>query len=775
MSSDLSSSFLHFKIPMSKDSKNGIYAFDHFKVDVDKLMLYRDDAELSLPPKVVRTLAVLVEHRGSILSKDELIERVWQDSIVEESNLSQHLYLLRKTLGNKPDGNPYIETFRRRGYRFTADVRSLPDTVVAAPTDAIMGTSSVDVVRQGNVLRLVDRKPAHEPEPKPIGPAAAVPGEGARKARTPAIAIAAYAAIFLVATLIGVFVFLRLGSSTRPAPQVNREISVVRLTNGGLPTDATLAPDGVNFVYHERDGDGLRMWLQQVGNPGRVEITSSTTLRFEAKTFSPDGRFVYFVASDKATDKPSLYSVAAMGGPTRKILDGVWGPISFSPDGTEFVFLRIDWGSGMLSLLIADKEGRGERILRLAETPKKITGPPSWSPDGSMIAFAEADVTGSNLQAAASLLAINLADGSIREFSREKWDTVYRIAWTHKGDGLVMIATRGSEGWSTRRDQVYFVSHPDGESRRVTSDGNRHQPWSLGITKDDSVLAIPFSRSSQIWSMALDAGNATDATQISTGAADGRAGLAHVPDGRVGYISRTGESLNAWIMNADGSGAKQLISDPPIVDELRADPQGRYLVFSAPNGKYSHLHRIDSDGAGLRQLTFGERNDVDSTISKDGNWLIYDSYVVVDRFRSELWKVSIDGGEPVRFSDEECSTPHFSPSGALVSCVRDEREILILSAADGRVVETYKIPENSTVNFGVGWTPDESGLTFIRTVDGFSNVWSLRRGAGPTVLEALTHFTSGYVTRFAYSHDGSRLFVARGHPVDDAILISNFR
>src|SRR5688572_29065309 len=115
MSLDLSSSFPHFKIPMAEGGNNGVYEFDEFRIDSGKLMLYRLGDELSLPPKVVKTLAILVENGNEILSKDDLIERVWTDSIVEEASLSQHLYLLRKTLGNKPDGKPYIETLRRRG------------------------------------------------------------------------------------------------------------------------------------------------------------------------------------------------------------------------------------------------------------------------------------------------------------------------------------------------------------------------------------------------------------------------------------------------------------------------------------------------------------------------------------------------------------------------------------------------------------------------------------------------------------------------------------
>src|SRR6185369_11747426 len=123
MSSNLSSNFLQFKFGMANGNGHRIYVFDEFRLDYAKLMLYRDGHEVLLPPKVIKTLAVLIENSGEILSKDELLERVWEGSIVEESNLSQCLYLLRKTLGDGPVGKPYIETLRRRGYRFNGRAR----------------------------------------------------------------------------------------------------------------------------------------------------------------------------------------------------------------------------------------------------------------------------------------------------------------------------------------------------------------------------------------------------------------------------------------------------------------------------------------------------------------------------------------------------------------------------------------------------------------------------------------------------------------------------
>ena len=100
-----------------------IYEFEDFRLDAAHLMLYRGDEEISLAPKAAQTLLTLIERRGEILGKDELMETIWKDSIVEEANLTQYIHVLRKTLGTSANGRPLIETLRRRGYRFNGDVR----------------------------------------------------------------------------------------------------------------------------------------------------------------------------------------------------------------------------------------------------------------------------------------------------------------------------------------------------------------------------------------------------------------------------------------------------------------------------------------------------------------------------------------------------------------------------------------------------------------------------------------------------------------------------
>lgn len=119
--------------------EKGIYEFEGFRLDARHLMLYKNGEELSLPPKAVETLIALVERHGAIVAKDELMSLIWSDAVVEESNLALYLHFLRKTLGERADKTPFIETLRRRGYRFTADVK-LIDAAAADDTGfAIIG------------------------------------------------------------------------------------------------------------------------------------------------------------------------------------------------------------------------------------------------------------------------------------------------------------------------------------------------------------------------------------------------------------------------------------------------------------------------------------------------------------------------------------------------------------------------------------------------------------------------------------------------------------
>ena len=102
-----------------------IYQFDSFRVDVANQLLTRDGEIVPLAPKGFDLLLFLIENHGRVLTKESLLEGVWAGVFVEEGNLTKNVFVLRKCLGARPDGKPYIQTFPRRGYRFEADLREV--------------------------------------------------------------------------------------------------------------------------------------------------------------------------------------------------------------------------------------------------------------------------------------------------------------------------------------------------------------------------------------------------------------------------------------------------------------------------------------------------------------------------------------------------------------------------------------------------------------------------------------------------------------------------
>jgi len=107
-------------------NSRSIYKFDSYRVDVANRLLLRHGQPMSLTPKAVEILIALIDHRGQIMSKTDLMNIVWSDTVVEDGNLSQNIYLLRKKLTQASNGRPYIETVARRGYRFNGEVHELP-------------------------------------------------------------------------------------------------------------------------------------------------------------------------------------------------------------------------------------------------------------------------------------------------------------------------------------------------------------------------------------------------------------------------------------------------------------------------------------------------------------------------------------------------------------------------------------------------------------------------------------------------------------------------
>ena len=119
-----------------------LYEFGPFRLDGPERLLLRDGKPVELTPKAFDTLVALVENSGHLLTKEDLLKRVWPDTFVEEATLAKNVFTLRKALGSTPGEDQYIETVPTRGYRFVGKVREITES---APAPARRGTGDLPV------------------------------------------------------------------------------------------------------------------------------------------------------------------------------------------------------------------------------------------------------------------------------------------------------------------------------------------------------------------------------------------------------------------------------------------------------------------------------------------------------------------------------------------------------------------------------------------------------------------------------------------------------
>jgi Tol biopolymer transport system component len=220
---------------------------------------------------------------------------------------------------------------------------------------------------------------------------------------------------------------------------------------------------------------------------------------------------------------------------------------------------------------------------------------------------------------------------------------------------------------------------------------------------------------------------------------EGIDGMGWTPDGRIVYTAFLNTSSDVWIMNADGTGQKQLTSS-----------QGSYY-----NGQ--------------------------PAASPDGRWVIYVAY---DGEHLDLFKVAIDGGTPVRLTEGflidtvaaySVNSPAVSPDGKLIAVGYRERagaplKLALLAIDGGRPSKLFDFPQTGSP---LHWLPDGRALAYIDTQKGVSNIWALPiDGSKP---KQLTDFTLGQISAFDLARDGKPTLFARGMTNRDVVLITGFR
>ena len=555
---------------------------------------------------------------------------------------------------------------------------------------------------------------------------------------------------------------------------------MTRLTMGNVGGDVidggvAISPDGKYVTFETAEAGNWRLWLRQVSTNSVQQILGPIAGKFMVATFSPDSEFIYYTATDPSNSEGALYQVPLLGGRPRKVLSKISGAVSFSPSGEQFVFVRKNAGTPGSALVIANSDGSGER--RLATKDDSIfSNDPAWSPDGRVIACGTMPVDRSSHIVAGTVVGVSADDGTERSLTEKKWPNVFRVLWLKDGSGLIVGAAEQAIA-EYAQTQLWLLTYPSGEVRRITNDLNRYGTKNLAMTADSStIVTTQEDIYRQIWVIAPNE-DASRARLISHGKADGFYGLGWMPDGHIVYTGQAGQNIDLWLMNRDGTENKQLTFDVYTESVPEVTPDGRYIFFISDRGGAHHLWRMNTDGSDARRMTEGEDPEWSFDCSPDSRWVLYHQEVAR---KPTLWKVAIEGGAATRLNDYEAFFPRFSPDGKWIAYATFDEQVkrdklTIMPAFDGPPSSSFALPPHIVIDnpFEWGkWSPDSSALTYVVRSDGVDNVW-----AQPTVggqPKQLTNFKSDHILSFAWSHDG-RLALSRGNNTADIVLIRDFK
>ena len=418
---------------------------------------------------------------------------------------------------------------------------------------------------------------------------------------------------------------------------------------------------------------------------------------------------------------------------------------------------------------MANSDGSGEYVLATHKNPENFFfGGIAWTPDRKSITC----VAGNR---APKIIEVPLDGGAEKLVKTPKWFAVTGIEWLPDGSGLIVLA---KEQTRASPSQIWYLSYPSGEVRRLTNDFNDYA--NLSLTADASTGVVTRQETtSHLW-VAPD-GDASRAKQLTTGIdrQDGTPSVNWTPDSRIIYDSTASGGRHTWIMNADGSDQRQL-TDGAFDDQgAHVSHDGRYIVFTSNRTGIFQIYRMDIDGNNLKQLTSDTDGGSAPFFSPDGRWVIYKSGSVYSG-NYNSWKVPADGGERILLAKDSWASA-ISPDGTLVAYVRRIGagtllwNIVIVPFAGGPPLKTFDVTSDSRPNSR--WARDGRGITYNVThggpLSGVTNVWLQSLDGSPP--KQLTNFTSESFFSFDWSPDGMQLVYGRGTTTSDAVLISDFR
>jgi Tol biopolymer transport system component len=578
-------------------------------------------------------------------------------------------------------------------------------------------------------------------------------------ARPPARRTIPWAAIIggIAALAAAIVAAIAIGSHTA-APKEAEGFSIdrlQRLTTTGSALLAAISPDGRYVVHVKVEEGGPGLWTRQTAATSDVRIVAPADVRFDGLAFTPDANYIYYSyypTTGQGTGFASLYKVPVLGGTPSRVLEDIDSPVTFSPDQTQLAFTRGSIQRGTHDLMVANLDGSNVHTLAPSPAPDRFQAEgPAWSPDGRTILVPGNSATGG------VIYAVDAASGATTKIGAT-WGFVRDVQWLPGGH--VFLAT-GVDFSGLATPQIWQVAYPSGERTRVTNDLNSY--IGASVSADGRSLATV---QTAIVAGIYVAGNAGEEARRITGGpglADGLAGLAFLPDGRIVYSSSATGLPQLWVVDEDGRNARQLTSMKGPAQSPWSAPDGKWIYFTSFAKEGICLFRIAPDGSGLQQLTKDgdSRNPV---VSPDGSTLYF---TATRSGKPRPMRVSSDGGVATALPEVYFRAQDISPDGTrLLGVSWSDAERRIVLAQYTLKDATLKLMTDFPTN--VLFTPD-GGLAGMQRIQGKAVVGVWPPGGGS--FKVTVPPTSDLIFGGAVSRTG-RVAMSRGQSTNDVVLIT---
>lgn len=724
------------------------FQFGPFVADCRKRRLWRDGSVIPLTPKAFEILATLIEARGRVLEKDELVSRVWGDVAVEDATVARHISTLRKALDERPDQHAFIVTVPGRGYEFVAAVAELEHGagLTIATATPVAGPDL----------------PAAEPDPKAVVEVLDLPSSSPERspgdARWIPFAMATVLALAVAGAALLALEFRR--SQSRTTQRTLQQFTF----HGGLQRQATWSPDGRSVAYTSDAAGSSDIWVQTLAETPAVRVTSSPA-EDSQPDWSPDGKWLVFRSE---RDGGGLYVVPSSGGSERRIVDFGYRP-KWSPDGSVVLFSSSGHEGGSSRVYLVGRDGGSPQLLRPDVLGDVNVTDAGWAPDAVGVAIwgrrASGDWVFLTVPVERGAPSIFERSESVNRQMEEEHVALGRFAWSPSGRYL-FFEGRSNQVRNIWRVTVDPAAHAwiDGPDRLTTDAG---QDADIAISPDgERIIFSAATARTRVWTFPFDAlagrikgpGEAVTAGGTAEQDADSPA------DGsKIVYSAVRGSREELWERSMLDGHERLLLS---TVGWRRTRPRwsrdGLSLAYQRSRldragGRAEFAVAVLRVGGEERLLTApGQLNLIPSDWSPDGEWLLGTCLTGMAR-RPAVCVLPVPPKAP---ADATLRVVASDPAKNIFEArfAPDQRWIsfIAVDTADARVSRIYVVPAGGgdwrPITEGLWyddkphWSRDGKTLYFVSDRQGMMNVWGLRfdpaKGAPVGEPFKVTSFTS---------------------------------